>query len=75
MLMDVHETGTNRQGLRAPTELLLIAGSILGIFLTIMIGSIIAADMPAQNPWLFMVSYAIPGAVAFAVYWLISRRL
>ena len=73
--MDVHENGAARQGLRAPAELLLIAGSVLGIFLTIAIGSVIAASMPAQNPWLFMASFAAPGAVAFAIYWLISRRL
>ena len=76
MLIDAHETtGASRQGLRAPPELLLMLGSALGIFVTIVVGAVIASYMPAHNPWLFMGSFAAPGGVAFAVYWLISRRL
>ena len=74
MLMDIHRIEATRQRQNARADLLLIAGSMLGIFLTVIIGSMIAAKMPAQNPWLFMASYALPGAVAFSVYWLISRR-
>ena len=75
MLSHSHDTAPSRRGHSARADLLLIAGSVLGIFLTMVFGSMIAAEMPAGNPWLFMASYAVPGGVAFAIYWLISRRV
>ena len=76
MLIDIHgSVPPSRRSARLPAEILLMAGSALGIFVTIAVGAYIASFMPAHNPWLFMASFAAPGAVAFAIYWLISRRL
>jgi hypothetical protein len=76
MLMDGRDTiPVRRRGLSAPPELMLMVGSALGIFFTIAIGAVIASYMPAHDPWMFMASFAAPGAVAFGAYWLISRRL
>lgn len=76
MLLDARDmTPVRRRGLSAPPELLLMLGSALGIFFTIAVGAVIATYMPPHDPWLFMASFAAPGAVVFGAYWLISRRL
>ncbi|MDR3506731.1 MAG: hypothetical protein P4L64_02425 [Caulobacteraceae bacterium] len=64
-----------RAPLGIPREIIAMVGTALGIFLAVGAGSLIAAQVPDQSPWLFMLSFAAPAAVVFAIFWLISRRL
>ena len=53
----------------------LVVGLLFSTIFTIAVGAVIATFMPPHDPWLFMASFAAPGAVVFGAYWLISRRL
>ncbi len=75
MLTEIHGAAPPSRRRRGfPAEALLVGGSALGIFLAIACGAYISSFVPPHNPWLFMAAFAAPAAVAFAVYWLISRR-
>ena len=59
-----------------PREVVNIVGTALAIFLTVLIGSTIAAALPTEpSPWLFAGCYAAPAAVMFAIYWFVAQKL
>ncbi len=58
-----------------PREVIAMVGTAFGILIAVGSGSLIAARVPENSPWLFMSAYAVPAAMVFAVFWLISRRL
>jgi len=63
-------------GLRAiPREVIALVGTAFGILVAVGSGALLAAQVPENSPWLFMSAYAVPAAVVFAIFWLISRRL
>ncbi len=57
-----------------PREVIAMVGTAFGVLIAVGTGSLIADRIPDHSPWLFMLSYAAPAAVVFAVFWLISRR-
>ena len=59
----------------APRDVILMLSSALGLFVAVGCGSLLQAASPPQSPWLFMLSFAGPAAVVFAVFWLVTRRL
>lgn len=58
-----------------PKEIIAMVGTAFGILIAVGSGSLIAAQVPDNSPWLFMLAFAAPAAVVFAIFWLISRRL
>ncbi len=58
-----------------PREVIAMVGTAFGILIAVGTGSLLAAQVPVNSPWLFMAAYAVPAAAVFAVFWLISRRL
>ena len=63
-------------GLRAvPREVITLVGTAFGILVAVGSGALLADKVPENSPWLFMSAYAVPAAVVFAIFWLISRRL
>jgi hypothetical protein len=58
-----------------PREVIAMVGTAFGILAAVGTGSLIAAQVPENSPWLFMLAYAMPASVVFAIFWLISRRL
>ncbi|QUD88174.1 hypothetical protein [Phenylobacterium montanum] len=58
-----------------PREVIAMVGTAFGILIAVGSGSLLAAQVPENSPWLFMAAYAAPAAVVFAIFWLISRRL
>lgn len=56
-----------------------IPGELIGfIAFAVALGTVIIAGHAnaggATSPWLAAVSYIAPGAAAFAIYWLVTRR-
>lgn len=66
-----------KSGLPGLKETLLVLGAAAGVFATSAGGAALieAYSELAAWPWFVAAAYAGPGAVAFAVYWLIARRL
>jgi len=58
-----------------PREVLTMAGFAIAIFGVVATGSAIAAGISTPSPWLFAAAYGGPAALAFGVYWAISRQL
>ncbi len=52
-----------------------MVGTAFGILIAVGAGSLMAAQVPENSPWLFMAAYAVPAGVVFAIFWLIARRL
>jgi hypothetical protein len=58
-----------------PREVIAMVGTAFGILIAVGAGSLMAAQVPENSPWLFMAAYAVPAGVVFAIFWLIARRL
>ncbi|WP_374570386.1 hypothetical protein [Phenylobacterium sp.] len=75
-MSDVSNRGHLQLFRSLPRELINIMGTALAIFLTVLIGSTIAAALPSNpSPWLFAGCYAAPAAVMFALYWYVAQKL
>ncbi|MBS0412578.1 MAG: hypothetical protein JSR86_21865 [Proteobacteria bacterium] len=59
---------------RVPSEILTIAGFAIAIFGVVATGSAISAGISTPSPWLFAAAYGGPAALAFGLYWAISRQ-
>jgi hypothetical protein len=55
-----------------PGELIGFIAFAVALCAVIVAGHAIAGS--ATSPWLAAVSYVAPGAAAFAIYWLVTRR-
>jgi hypothetical protein len=58
-----------------PREVLTMVGFAIAIFGVVATGSAISAGISTPSPWLFAAAYGGPAALAFGVYWAISRQL
>jgi len=69
-----HHPKSSLPGLK---ETLLVLGAAAGVFATSAGGAALIETYPALavSPWFVAAAYAGPGAVAFAIYWLVARRL
>jgi len=64
-----------RSVLGAPIELVWVIGSALALLAVVACGSALVELAQLTSPWLFMAAYAIPGAIAWGIFWLICRRI
>ena len=60
---------------RIPVELATIAAFAVAIFGVVATGAAICSAMTTPSPWLVAAAYGGPSALAFGVYWALSRRL
>ena len=60
---------------RIPSELATIAAFAIAIFGVVATGAAISSAIVQPSPWLFAAAYGGPAALAFGVYWAVSRRL
>jgi hypothetical protein len=60
---------------RIPSEVATMAGFAIAIFGVVATGSAISSAITEPSPWLFAAAYGGPAALAFGVYWAVSRRL
>ncbi len=59
---------------RIPIELTTMAAFAVAIFGVVATGAAISSAFVDPNPWLYAAAYGGPGALAFGVYWAVSRR-
>jgi hypothetical protein len=52
-----------------------MAAFALAIFGVVATGAAISSAISSPSPWLFAAAYGGPAALAFGLYWAISRRL
>jgi hypothetical protein len=60
---------------RIPRELVTMVAFAVAIFGVVATGSAISSAITEPSPWLFAAAYGGPAALAFGVYWALSRRL
>ena len=60
---------------QVPQELVTMAAFGLAIFGVVATGAAISSAISSPSPWLFAAAYGGPAALAFGLYWAISRRL
>jgi hypothetical protein len=60
---------------RIPTEITTMAGFGIAIIGVVATGAAISSAITEPSPWLFAAAYGGPAALAFGVYWAVSRRL
>ncbi len=60
---------------RIPAELITMAGFAIAIIGVVATGAAISSAIVEPSPWLFAAAYGGPAALAFGVYWAVSRRL
>ncbi len=57
-----------------PREVVGMAGFAGAIFAVVSAGAEISSHFTEPSAWLFAAAYGGPGAVAFALYWLVTRK-
>lgn len=60
---------------RVPSEIVTMAGFAIAIAGVVATGAAISSAIPEPSPWLFAAAYGGPAALAFGVYWAVTRRL
>jgi len=60
---------------KIPSEIFTMAGFAIAIVGVVATGAAISSAIPEPSPWLFAAAYGGPAALAFGVYWAVSRRL
>jgi hypothetical protein len=60
---------------RLPAEIATMLGFAIAIFGVVATGAAISSAITQPSPWLFAAAYGGPAALAFGVYWAVSRRL
>jgi len=60
---------------RIPSEIVTMAGFAIAIAGVVATGAAISSAIPQPSPWLFAAAYGGPAALAFGVYWAVTRRL
>jgi hypothetical protein len=69
------QTGKEAKPPRIPSEIATMLAFALAIFGVVATGSAIASAIAQPSPWLFAAAYGGPAALAFGVYWAVSRKL
>jgi hypothetical protein len=69
------QTGKDARRPRIPGEIATMLAFALAIFGVVATGSAISSAITQPSPWLFAAAYGGPAALAFGVYWAVSRKL
>ena len=73
--MNATPKANRRSSPRLPVELLWVIGSALALLAVVVTGSTLVEVLQPGSPWLFMAAYAVPGAIAWGIFWLICQRI